>query len=974
MRQRPRGRSTSDAKPSRSLSGDFPQLHVPRPPTHPDGGGGGGGGNCVAQDDGRLANLVASRPRRRVGSASAADLSPSPPPSQHRRDSQLQQPPPPPQHQEPRSAPTSATSFLGDSPVRNFRVRSFRRSTSPLRASPLSARRHTLGSGAGAPVVSGATDAESEGSETEGSAWMPSLGGEEGSWLERSDSDIFFVAGVPRVQSMRRAGPDPDSPAHEDQEPDIPFGAFPDAGGGSGGGSGSRRGSTRLLPHPQRPPAERHSSFVLHRRNSTVELQAVRERRRSILQLRDTERRQSLAEKEGYRDERRKASGEWQGSPGGSARLLAEEQEHRVCVWEKVVRTVRGAAIIGHIVERAAARKRMAVLLMPCVLRWIYARRARLKRTERLQARLPHMTRPSVDTLRRVAFFNEWPEPALRAVAEGMEPVVYASGEFICMEGDVGGDMYMVSAGTLEVLVRKGCAGKSRARGTRIATITAASAQNYFGEFSVLYREVRFATVRAVTDVELWSAPSTAVRQALQSLDGPARSKVDLLCAARRQANLATLYPLRASCLAASSAVMASFAPARVHELVPLFRPLSVHASTPLYQEGDGAESVYYVASGVVELTRSAKRGGAGAGGGRKTRAGPGGYSSSADEVPVRRIPAGRAFGAAELLFLEPRGHTAATRGAADLWVLGKADLLRMLMSHPAAFIAAKAAATAARSKTEAVPPADAVGALAACPTVARHVPSRLLQKVAASVLAPHTPEEQGTVGGGGGNSVGAGRLARPLVLGRGDSLRGEFEGLLLVAAGCLRSLQDGSLHRAGAVLCAGELLTFQRSFDGFVAEARCDLWVVSQVRLLRTLRESHLTAFAALCAGDAQARLAAAHGLKAATEADRAALLAPAVVASASAATAPGGLHPSTLARSQQPPSQQTTPRPRRESSRRGSRLLPTAGAPQQQQFRRGMALTPALSESMVSTEARSTITCGPNDDELRVASPAQV
>jgi CRP-like cAMP-binding protein len=76
----------------------------------------------------------------------------------------------------------------------------------------------------------------------------------------------------------------------------------------------------------------------------------------------------------------------------------------------------------------------------------------------------------------------------------GMLGKLYRDGEVIVRQGEVGGCMYVILAGKVEVLI------EDQGRNVRVAT---RREQEFFGEMAIFEREVRSATVRALGDARI---------------------------------------------------------------------------------------------------------------------------------------------------------------------------------------------------------------------------------------------------------------------------------------------------------------------------------------------------------------------------------------------------------------------------------------------------------------------------------------
>jgi CRP-like cAMP-binding protein len=88
--------------------------------------------------------------------------------------------------------------------------------------------------------------------------------------------------------------------------------------------------------------------------------------------------------------------------------------------------------------------------------------------------------------------FASLPPPELEGLARRLEPVSAAAREEVVTEGEEGDRYYAIAEGTVEVLEN----------GAPIRTMTRGEG---FGEIALLYEVPRTATVRAVTDVQLFA-------------------------------------------------------------------------------------------------------------------------------------------------------------------------------------------------------------------------------------------------------------------------------------------------------------------------------------------------------------------------------------------------------------------------------------------------------------------------------------
>ena len=114
--------------------------------------------------------------------------------------------------------------------------------------------------------------------------------------------------------------------------------------------------------------------------------------------------------------------------------------------------------------------------------------------------------------LRRSPLFDQLSPGELEVLAELSRPRRFGRGQAILEEGEQGDSLYVLVSGEVEVLRREGGADKALAR---------LGPPQFFGEMSLIDREERSATVRAVSEVavlQLTARNLTAFRR--QSRDG----------------------------------------------------------------------------------------------------------------------------------------------------------------------------------------------------------------------------------------------------------------------------------------------------------------------------------------------------------------------------------------------------------------------------------------------------------------------
>lgn len=111
-----------------------------------------------------------------------------------------------------------------------------------------------------------------------------------------------------------------------------------------------------------------------------------------------------------------------------------------------------------------------------------------------LSERLANADRTFVSKhLRHISLLNGLTSRQLEDVSDRLHPVTFRAGEVILQEGLPGDEMYLIESGQVEVIA---------GNGVPLATLREGE---FFGEMALLTGRPRIATVKAVTDLDLWA-------------------------------------------------------------------------------------------------------------------------------------------------------------------------------------------------------------------------------------------------------------------------------------------------------------------------------------------------------------------------------------------------------------------------------------------------------------------------------------
>ena len=107
--------------------------------------------------------------------------------------------------------------------------------------------------------------------------------------------------------------------------------------------------------------------------------------------------------------------------------------------------------------------------------------------------------------LSRVDLFATASHEVLAELARALRPVAAPAGDVIVREGDVGEEFFLIEAGTLAITI-----------GGEPREVARLGPGEFFGEAALLGEGLRTATVRAVTDVDLWALSAPKLRELLR--------------------------------------------------------------------------------------------------------------------------------------------------------------------------------------------------------------------------------------------------------------------------------------------------------------------------------------------------------------------------------------------------------------------------------------------------------------------------
>ncbi|MDA0816848.1 MAG: AMP-binding protein [Planctomycetota bacterium] len=149
---------------------------------------------------------------------------------------------------------------------------------------------------------------------------------------------------------------------------------------------------------------------------------------------------------------------------------------------------------------RDSVASRLAAFMVPAEVHFIAEMPS--KGPGKVDRELLRMRAIAAALIEQVPFFKNASSDFLRNIIPRLESREFAAGETIVHEGDVGDEMFFLTKGQVEVL-----------RGDPAERLTVLREGSFFGELAILRDAPRAATIRALTEVEVYALRRDSVRQ-----------------------------------------------------------------------------------------------------------------------------------------------------------------------------------------------------------------------------------------------------------------------------------------------------------------------------------------------------------------------------------------------------------------------------------------------------------------------------
>ncbi|KAG8344019.1 Cyclic nucleotide binding domain [Trypanosoma vivax] len=345
--------------------------------------------------------------------------------------------------------------------------------------------------------------------------------------------------------------------------------------------------------------------------------------------------------------------------------------------------------VLSHVFLRVLLKERrvheafekIVWLLVPILKRRVAVRKKHAEAAALTRRNITNIPRPTPSVINSMqgTFFTGWPSRLLEQLTEKAKPLYLKAGHYLMHEGDMDRCMYMITAGTVTVILLDKRKGKRRTKENSKAHFSL-SPPCYVGEFALVCKEARTASIVCETDVAAWSVSPEAYDEVAQYLSTEVASKQKEATDVRRRANLKKFSPLRVDFLM-QFPFFEKFSTAALNKICETVEPIVLHNKDHLFSARDMDPSAYFIQDGTAILV---------------------------DENGDRHaVPRGSCVGVFECFcgVNERKRSTIISQNYCDIWRMSRDALLEVGMSEPAAFLCSRNAAREHRALEVKKPP-----------------------------------------------------------------------------------------------------------------------------------------------------------------------------------------------------------------------------------------------------------------------------
>lgn len=241
-------------------------------------------------------------------------------------------------------------------------------------------------------------------------------------------------------------------------------------------------------------------------------------------------------------------------------------------------------------------------LMAPMIKRYLALRRLRAAAAELTQQHLRDIPFPSPHIIQSMygTFFQGWPASLLEKLVAKAKPCFLRKGSYLMHEGDIGRVMFMITTGTVSIILRKKGTDKRRTKDNS-SGVFQIKAPCYVGEFALVCKEPRSASILCETDIGYWAVLPEDYDEVAVRLSAEVASKQREATDVRRRQNLKRFFPLHVDFLR-KFCYFEKFTDESLARLIDSVEPIVLHDGDHLFKVGELDSSAYFVQDGVAVI------------------------------------------------------------------------------------------------------------------------------------------------------------------------------------------------------------------------------------------------------------------------------------------------------------------------------------------------------------------------------------
>lgn len=279
---------------------------------------------------------------------------------------------------------------------------------------------------------------------------------------------------------------------------------------------------------------------------------------------------------------------------------LIEQFKQRASAWYRII--VCHVFLTALVQERKVheARETFSKLMAPMIRRHLALKHRRAEAQQLLRENLSRIPFPYPHIIESMhgTFFSGWPQFLLEQLASKAKPMFLRKGTYLMHEGDIGRVMFMITTGTVSIILRKKGVDKRRTKDNSIGVFEI-KAPCYVGEFALVCKEPRSASIYCETDVGYWAVSPEDYEEVAKHLSPEVASKQREATDVRRRQNLKKFFPLKVEWLR-KMPYFAGFSDASLAKITESVEPIVLHHGDFLFQKGELDSSTYFIQDGIA--------------------------------------------------------------------------------------------------------------------------------------------------------------------------------------------------------------------------------------------------------------------------------------------------------------------------------------------------------------------------------------